>query len=156
MSKDFTEAIDKLTGTLDKMKEEYKKGLKTLKKIHDQEIKILKKEKKDNVSSIASQRKVPNDLVKLLKLKKKDKYTKTDIIHKLYEYIDDKHLKDSENKKIIHPDNALIKALCIKKNELLTYDNFITFVDRGYGDSEADADDNSSDSGDGSSDTDEE
>lgn len=136
MSKEVKKTIDSMLDRLETVTnetKELKKGLIALQKIHDQQVNLVKQKSKTTPKNVASQRTVPKELAKLLKIK--GKLSKIDVTHKLYGYIDENKLKDLENKKNINPNSALKKALGIKKNELLTYDNLQTFIDRVYGDS---------------------
>ena len=48
---------------------------------------------------------------------------RTEITKEIYKYIQDNNLQDSENKKVIHPNETLIKLFNIEETQELTYFN---------------------------------
>ena len=57
---------------------------------------------------------------------------RTEVTKEIYKYIQDNNLQDSENKKIINPNDELIKLFNLEEKQELTYFNIQTFLNKHF------------------------
>jgi chromatin remodeling complex protein RSC6 len=129
--KELEKKVSKLTTDLS----DTRSLLEQLKKIKT-EVKITSDKKNNKKIGLASPIKVPNTIKKLLNITDDVKRSKLEITHLLYEYIDEKKLKNENNNRIINPNKSLMKLFNIKKNEKMSFDNFQQFLSRAYNESQ--------------------
>ena len=57
---------------------------------------------------------------------------RTEVTKEIYKYIQDNNLQDSENKKLINPNDELIKLFNLEEKQELTYFNIQTFLNKHF------------------------
>ena len=100
--------------------------IKTVKPKEPKEPKEKKprKKKDDEVqSAILKGSRLSKELCEFLGKPEDIEMMRTDITKEIYKYIQDNNLQDSENKKLIHPNESLIKLFNIEETQELTYFN---------------------------------
>jgi upstream activation factor subunit UAF30 len=108
-----------------KEKKEPKPKTKKEKKNQSSDIKPLP----SGISSAAS---LSDELCEFLEKPVGTKLFRAEVTKLLYKYINDNHLQDIENKKIIRADNKMKKLLGLENNQELTYFNIQTFMNKHY------------------------
>jgi len=114
--------------------------IRTVEKNVKKEYKVLHKDLKKgkskgnkNPSGFAKPTKVTNDLCKFMNKEEGSEIARTDVTKALISYIDDNNLKDSENKKIIIPDDKLKTLLGLEEKDVtLTYFNIQKYMNRHF------------------------
>jgi chromatin remodeling complex protein RSC6 len=93
-----------------------------------------KKEKKVPIapSGISSTALLSDELCEFLEKPVGTKLFRAEVTKLLYKYINDNHLQDIENKKIIRVDDKMKKLLGLEDNQELTYFNIQTFMNKHY------------------------
>ena len=92
-----------------------------------------RKKKDDEVqSAILKGSRLSKELCDFLGKPEDIEMMRTDITKEIYKYIQDNNLQDSENKKLINPDDNLIKLLNLEEKQELTYFNIQTFLNKHF------------------------
>ena len=92
-----------------------------------------RKKKDDEVqSAILKGSRLSKELCEFLGKPEDIEMMRTDITKEIYKYIQDNNLQDSENKKLIHPHDVLIKLFNIEETQELTYFNIQTFLNKHF------------------------
>jgi len=107
-----------------------KKEYKTMKK----EVEKSKNRGNKNPSGFAKPSKVTNDLCKFMNKDEGSEIARTDVTKALIQYIESNNLQNSDNKKIIMPDEKLKTLLGIndKKDITLTYFNIQKYMNKHF------------------------
>ena len=107
-----------------------KKEQKTMKK----EIEKNKNKGNKNPSGFAKPTKVTNDLCKFMNREEGSEIARTDVTKALIQYIESNKLQNSENKKIIFPDDTLkvLLGLDETKDVTLTYFNLQKYMNKHF------------------------
>jgi chromatin remodeling complex protein RSC6 len=107
-----------------------KKEQKTMKK----EIEKNKNKGNKNPSGFAKPAKVTNDLCKFMNREEGSEIARTDVTKALIQYIESNNLQNSENKKIIFPDDTLkvLLGLDETKDITLTYFNLQKYMNKHF------------------------
>ena len=92
-----------------------------------------RKKKDDEIqSAILKGSRLSKELCEFLGKPEDIEMMRTDITKEIYKYIQDNNLQDSENKKLINPNDALIKLFNIEETQELTYFNIQTFLNKHF------------------------
>lgn len=92
-----------------------------------------RKKKDDEIqSAILKGSRLSKELCEFLGKPEDIEMMRTDITKEIYKYIQDNNLQDSENKKLIHPNDSLIKLFNIEETQELTYFNIQTFLNKHF------------------------
>ena len=112
------------------MERNAKKEYKTLKK----EVDKNKNKGNKNPSGFAKPTKVTDDLCKFMNREEGSEIARTDVTKALIHYIESNNLQNSENKKIIMPDEKLKTLLGLdeKKEVTLTYFNLQKYMNKHF------------------------
>jgi len=114
--------------------------LKILAKVHTSEMKTRGKkkpkqegaEKKQSQSGFNKPSLVPDTMCEFLGLPKNFVCPRPTITGKIYNYINDHNLQDPKDKRIIIPDEKLIKLFDIKKGEVIGFKTMQTMIKKVY------------------------
>lgn len=115
--------------------------MKVLEKTVKKEMKVLKtqvekSQKKSKVKKVASgfakPSTVTNELCAFMNKEDGSKIARTDVTKALIEYINHNNLKNSENKRIINPDDKLKLLLGIDEGDKVTYFNIQKFMNKHF------------------------
>ena len=137
--KNYKKKVDKIVKENDKSDKKDKS--KTKKDKDTEEVKEVKepKEKKNQSSDIkpppsgiSSAALLSDELCEFLEKPVGTKLFRAEVTKLLYKYINDNHLQDIENKKIIRADDKIKKLLGLENNQELTYFNIQTFMNKHY------------------------
>ena len=132
---DKIDNTDNTDNTDIKEKPSKKKPVKTKEPKQPKEPKEKKprKKKDDEIqSAILKGSRLSKELCEFLGKPEDIEMMRTEITKEIYKYIQDNNLQDSENKKLIHPNDALIKLFNIEETQELTYFNIQTFLNKHF------------------------
>jgi len=144
MSEEFVEQFESIINSMTNVKNQIivlQQQMKSLEKGVKKECLRLKKEtdkskNKGNKSpsGFAKPTLVTNDLCKFMNREEGSEIARTDVTKALISYIENNNLKNSENKKIIIPDEKLKNLLGIedKKDITLTYFNIQKYMNKHF------------------------
>ena len=110
------------------------KNVKKEQKVMKKEIEKNKKKGNKNPSGFAKPTKVTNDLCKFMNREEGSEIARTDVTKALIQYIESNNLQNSENKKIIFPDEKLkvLLGLDETKDVTLTYFNLQKYMNKHF------------------------
>jgi chromatin remodeling complex protein RSC6 len=110
------------------------KNVKKEQKAMKKEIEKNKNKGNKNPSGFAKPTKVTNDLCKFMNREEGSEIARTDVTKALIQYIESNNLQNSENKKIIFPDEKLkvLLGLDETKDVTLTYFNLQKYMNRHF------------------------
>lgn len=141
---DLTAQFEGLLTSLNNIKNQMnvlQQQIKNVEKSVKKEQKILKKEVDKNKnkgnkkpSGFAKPTKVTNDLCKFMNREEGSEIARTDVTKAIIQYIESNNLQNSENKKIIFPDEKLKTLLGLheKKDVILTYFNLQKYMNKHF------------------------
>jgi len=141
---DFTIQFDGLIHSLNNIKGQInilQQQIKNMEKNAKKEYKLMKKELEKNKnkgnknpSGFAKPTKVTNDLCKFMNRQEGSEIARTDVTKALIHYIESNNLQNSENKKVIMPDEKLkiLLGLDEKKEVTLTYFNLQKYMNKHF------------------------
>jgi chromatin remodeling complex protein RSC6 len=145
--KNYKKKVDKIvkenekSDKKDKSKTKKDKDVEEVKEVKEpKEKKEPKKKEKKNKggdikpppSGISSAALLSDELCEFLEKPVGTKLFRAEVTKLLYKYINDNHLQDIENKKIIRVDDKMKKLLGLEDNQELTYFNIQTFMNKHY------------------------
>ena len=96
------------------------------------EKKPRKKKEVEVQSAILKSASLSKELCEFLCKSENTEMLRTEVTKEIYKYIQDNNLQDSENKKLINPNDALIKLFNIEETQELTYFNIQTFLNKHF------------------------
>jgi len=140
----LTEQFDNLMVSLNTIKNQinlFQQQIKSVEKNIKKEYKTLKKEAEKNKnkgnklpSGFAKPSKVTSDLCEFMNREQGSEIARTDVTKALINYIEINKLQNSENKKIIIPDDKLKTLLGLheKKEIVLTYFNIQKYMNKHF------------------------
>ena len=143
-SEDLTSQFEGLLNSLNSIKNQMnvlQQQIKGVEKNVKREQKAMKKEIDKNKnkgnkkpSGFAKPTKVTNDLCKFMNKEEGSEIARTDVTKAIIQYIENNNLQNSENKKIIFPDEKLkiLLGLDEKKGIILTYFNLQKYMNRHF------------------------
>jgi chromatin remodeling complex protein RSC6 len=143
-SEDLTSQFEGLLNSLNNIKNQMnvlQQQIKGVEKNVKKEQKAMKKEIDKNKnkgnkkpSGFAKPTKVTNDLCKFMNKEEGSEIARTDVTKAIIQYIENNNLQNSENKKIIFPDEKLkiLLGLDEKKGVTLTYFNLQKYMNRHF------------------------
>ena len=113
----------------DSLDKEVRTLLKSLDRLHVREVKVGKSRKshpkKDRApSGFAKATAVPEPLRNFLKLGADVELPRTEVAKQIYSYVRDKNLRDTDDRRIIHPDLSIRNLFSLKEGETLDFKNF--------------------------------
>jgi len=113
----------------DSLDKEVRTLLKSLDRLHVREVKVGKSRKshpkKDRApSGFAKATAVPAPLRDFLKLGADVELPRTEVAKQIYSYVRDKNLRDTDDRRIIHPDLSIRNLFSLKEGETLDFKNF--------------------------------
>jgi chromatin remodeling complex protein RSC6 len=110
------------------------KNVKKEQKVMKKEIEKNKNKGNKNPSGFAKPTKVTNDLCKFMNREEGSEIARTDVTKALIQYIESNNLQNSENKKIIFPDDTLkvLLGLDETKDITLTYFNLQKYMNKHF------------------------
>jgi hypothetical protein len=110
------------------------KNVKKEQKAMKKEIEKNKNKGNKNPSGFAKPTKVTNDLCKFMNREEGSEIARTDVTKALIQYIESNNLQNSENKKIIFPDEKLkvLLGLDETKDVTLTYFNLQKYMNKHF------------------------
>jgi len=141
---DFTLQFEGLINSLNNIKSQItvlQQQIKNMERNAKKEYKTLKKEVdknknkgNKNPSGFAKPTKVTDDLCKFMNREEGSEIARTDVTKALIHYIESNNLQNSENKKIIMPDEKLKTLLGLdeKKEVTLTYFNLQKYMNKHF------------------------
>ena len=141
---DFTFQFEGLINSLNNIKSQItvlQQQIKNMERNAKKEYKTLKKEVdknknkgNKNPSGFAKPTKVTDDLCKFMNREEGSEIARTDVTKALIHYIESNNLQNSENKKIIMPDEKLKTLLGLdeKKEVTLTYFNLQKYMNKHF------------------------
>ena len=127
--RNFKKDIDKTLRTKDKTIDKTTKPKKVKKEKVEKE---NKPEKKKIVSGITKPVILSDELCNFLGKPLKSEMARTEVTKELYQYIKDNKLQDTENKKIIKADKAMLTMLGVDEGYEITYFNIQNLMNKHY------------------------
>jgi upstream activation factor subunit UAF30 len=96
------------------------------------EKKPRKKKEVEIQSAILKSASLSKELCEFLGKSEDTEMLRTEVTKEIYKYIQDNNLQDSENKKLINPNDQLIKLFNLEEKQELTYFNIQTFLNKHF------------------------
>ena len=124
----FKVQINNLQKQIKLLEKNIKKQMKTLKK----ESSKGKNKGNRKPSGFAKPSKVTNELCEFMNKKEGSEIARTEVTRALCTYIKEHKLENTENSKIIAPDDKLKNLLCIEDGEELTYFTIQKFMNKHF------------------------
>jgi upstream activation factor subunit UAF30 len=137
--RNFKKDVDKALRNKDKSIDKTTKPKKPKKEKTEKDSKT---EKKKIVSGITKPVILSDDLCNFLGKPLKTEMARTEVTKELYQYIKDNKLQDTENKKIIKADKAMLTMLGVDEGYEITYFNIQNLMNKHYIKQETENEDN--------------
>ena len=96
------------------------------------EAKRRERKVKRKASGFAKPSVISSELQQFMSKEDGEKVARTEVTKFIIDYIKEKDLQNPENRKIILPDDVLMKLLDVKKTEELTYFNLQRYMNRHF------------------------
>ncbi len=137
--RNFKKDVDKALRNKDKTIDKTTKPKKPKKEKTEKDSKT---EKKKIVSGITKPVVLSDELCNFLGKELKTEMARTEVTKELYQYIKDNKLQDTENKKIIKADKAMLNMLGVDEGYEITYFNIQNLMNKHYVKQETENEDN--------------
>ena len=124
----FKSQITMLSNQLKSLEKNVKKRIKKL----ERELNKNKSKGNRKASGFAVPTKISQDLCKFMGVEEGTQLARTEVTKFIIQYIKDKNLPDSQNKKCINPDKKLKSLLDLKPDDKVTYFNLQKFMNKHF------------------------